>query len=86
MLETIVVEPFPLALFSLRFLITLMSILRGQRSQGLSKGFSTNTIKKGINFSSSEEERDEVERDEGIGCQHMEVEDLEIPPHVDPNF
>ena len=30
--------------------------LRGQRSQGLSKGFSMNTIKKGINFSSSEGE------------------------------
>ncbi|GFZ06813.1 hypothetical protein Acr_18g0009830 [Actinidia rufa] len=32
--------------------------LRGQRNQGISKGFSMNTIKKGINFDSSEEEWD----------------------------
>ncbi|GFS43266.1 hypothetical protein Acr_00g0084460 [Actinidia rufa] len=32
--------------------------LRGQRNQGISKGFSMNTIKKGIDFDSSEEERD----------------------------
>ena len=32
--------------------------LGGQRNQGLSKGFSLNTIKKGIDFDSSEEERD----------------------------
>ena len=36
--------------------------LRGQRNQGMSKGFSMNTIKKGIDFDSSEEER-EVEMD-----------------------
>ena len=34
--------------------------LRGQRSQGLSNGFSMNIIKKGIDFDSSEEERAEV--------------------------
>ncbi|GFY95441.1 hypothetical protein Acr_10g0008260 [Actinidia rufa] len=36
--------------------------LRGQQNQGLSKRFSLNTIKKGIDFDSSEEERD-VEMD-----------------------
>ncbi|GFS40275.1 hypothetical protein Acr_00g0067500 [Actinidia rufa] len=36
--------------------------LRGQRNQGISKGFSMNTIKKGIDFDSSEQER-EVEMD-----------------------
>ncbi|GFY93171.1 hypothetical protein Acr_08g0015670 [Actinidia rufa] len=65
---------------------TILKEMADVRNHSLSKGFSMNTIKKGVSFSSSEEERDEVERDEGIGHQHMEVEDLEIPPHVDPNF
>ena len=48
--------------------------LRGQRSQGLSKGFSMNTIKKGIYFESSEEERAEVRDD-------MDEDDNEeVPP------
>ena len=54
--------------------------LRGQRSQGLSKGFSMNTIKKGIYFESSEEERAEVRDD-------MDEDDNEeVPPHIDPNL
>ncbi|GFZ21890.1 hypothetical protein Acr_29g0010520 [Actinidia rufa] len=56
------------------------------------KGFSMNTIKKGIKFSSSEEEREEERGDEGSSDHDMEIEkNLEIPPlqiegaFVDPN-
>ena len=46
-----------------------------------------NTIKNGISFRASEEEREEDGRDEGTNRQHMEEdENIEVPPIVDPNL
>ncbi|GFZ00828.1 hypothetical protein Acr_14g0004630 [Actinidia rufa] len=50
--------------------------LRGQQNQGINKGFSMNTIKKGIDFDFSEEER-------GVEMEYENIQDFESARAMD---